>query len=116
MPRRARYGTMSRAAVSGKSRKTCSRYVLDGTYRGRSRGCSMGICSRIPLGCTEATEQDALLSSAPLFLPRPQQIEDPPQRNAHPVRPVVQLVVELVERLVEHEQPQEGVAVRVEGG
>ena len=34
---------------------------------------------------------------------RSEQVEDTPERNAHPVGPVVQLVVELVERLVEHE-------------
>src|SRR5262245_32142870 len=43
---------------------------------------------------------------------RVQQIEDAAKRNAGPVWPVVQLVVQLIERLVEDEHFEERVAVR----
>ena len=44
-------------------------------------------------------------------------LEQAGQRNVHPVGPVVQLVAELVQRLVEHEDPQQAFeVVRVCGG
>jgi hypothetical protein len=42
------------------------------------------------------------ISAAPL----PQQFQDPGQRNADPIRPVVQLVLELVHGLIEHERTE----------
>ena len=79
----------------------CSRYVLSGTNRGRC-GVSRSSCHS-----AIGTRGDAR---------RSEKVEDTPERNAHPVGPVVQLVVELVERLVEHEEPQQRVALRGSAG
>ena len=44
---------------------------------------------------------------------RVQQVEDAPQRYPDPLGPVVELVLELVERLVQHKEVQQRVALGI---